>query len=359
MKKEIIAIAMSGGVDSSVSAALLKERGYEVIGLTMHLWDNTKIGGNKIKGRCCSIEDIYDARRVAAVIDIPHYVINLEENFKQIIVDPFIDNYLTGKTPSPCILCNSHLKFAFLLEKAISLGATKLATGHYARVEYDEQRQRWLLKKGIDKQKDQSYFLFNLNQYQLSKSLFPLGNLTKKEVRILAEKYKLPVAKKAESQQLCFISNDNYRNFIINHYKEKIEEGNFISTDGKIIGKHKGLFNYTIGQRRKLGIAFGKPMFVVKINPLTNEIILGEEKELYNSIAIAEKVNWVSITNPSNDFKGKVRVRYKHEEASATIVPLDNNKIKVIFDEPQRAITPGQALVIYQEDILIGGGWIV
>jgi len=358
MKKPVIAVAMSGGVDSSVTAALLKEDGYEVIGVTMHLWDNRTSGEMLLKGRCCSAEDVYDARRIASILDIPHYVINLQQEFQEQIIYPFIDNYLHGKTPSPCINCNYFLKFQSLLEKITKLGAEKLATGHYALLEHDELSNRWILKKGKDAAKDQSYFLFSLTQAQLSKALFPLGRYLKSQVRKIAAKFNLPVATKADSQQLCFITNDNYRTFIELHHHHPIPRGRYVSPEGAYLGTHYGIHHYTIGQRRKLGIAVGKPLYVVKIIPEENKIILGEEKDLYQPACIAENMNWISIPETQPSFRASARIRYKHEEAPAAITLIDLQKIKVIFDEPQRAITPGQALVLYNGEIVLGGGWI-
>jgi tRNA-uridine 2-sulfurtransferase len=353
-----IAVAMSGGVDSSVAAALLKEEGYSVVGVTMHLWDNRDSSGVLLKGRCCSTEDVYDARRIASILDIPHYVINLQEAFQDTIITTFISKYLSGKTPSPCIDCNFFLKFQFLLNKILQLGAEKLATGHYALLEHQAERNRWILRKGKDAAKDQSYFLFSLNQSQLSKALFPLGGFLKSHVRNLAKKYKLPVAGKADSQQLCFITDDNYRRFIELHHPRIIPTGSYVTADGKFLGKHKGIHHYTIGQRRKLGIAAGKPLYVVKIIPKENKIVLGEEQELHKPGLIAESMNWISQSQPTELFRASARIRYKHEESPATIIPISNRSVKVLFDKHQRAIAPGQALVIYDKDIVIGGGWI-
>ena len=358
MSKSTIAVAMSGGVDSSVTAALLKHEGYNVIGVTMHLWDNRDSDSIASKGRCCSTEDVYDARRIASILEIPHYVINLQEDFQDRIVNTFIHDYMTGKTPSPCINCNYFLKFQSLLQKITRLGAEKLATGHYASLDYHEHLDRWILKKGKDPAKDQSYFLFSLNQFHLSKALFPLGHYLKSHVRKIAHKLNLPVAAKADSQQLCFINNDNYRNFIEIHHSQIAPEGNYFFVDGTCLGPHKGIHHYTIGQRRKLGIAAGKPLYVVKIIPDENKIILGDEQHLYKKSLIAENMTWVSIAEPEDPFNAFAKIRYKHEEAPALIVPIGSQKTKVIFNEPQRAITPGQALVIYDNDIVLGGGWI-
>lgn len=358
MNNKTIAVAMSGGVDSSVTAYILKQRGYDVIGLTMQLIDFSTIAGFKEQGKCCSEQSIYDARRAASIINIPHYVINLQNEFQEKVIQPFIKDYCYGKTPSPCILCNYYIKFDALLKKTLSIGAQKLATGHYVKLTFNKDNNRWFLKKSIDLSKDQSYFLFNLNQYQLSKAIFPLGEYTKKEVRKIANSINLPIANKPESQQLCFIPDDNYRNFIQTHHTLENNEGNFISTDGKILGTHKGIHYYTIGQRRQLGISLGKPLYVIKINPKNNTIILGEKKDIYSSEFIAENMNWIAFDTPPVSIKAAARIRYKHEEASATIIPIDQNNAHIIFEQPQPAITPGQAVVLYQNDVVIGGGWI-
>lgn len=358
MNNKTIAVAMSGGVDSSVTAYILKQRGYDVIGLTMQLIDFSTIAGFKEQGKCCSEQSIYDARRAASIINIPHYVINLQNEFQEKVIQPFIMDYCYGKTPSPCILCNYYIKFDALLKKTLSIGAQKLATGHYVKLTFNKDNNRWFLKKSIDLSKDQSYFLFNLNQYQLSKAIFPLGEYTKKEVRKIANSINLPIANKPESQQLCFIPDDNYRNFIQTRHTLENNEGNFISTDGKILGTHKGIHYYTIGQRRQLGISLGKPLYVIKINPKNNTIILGEKKDIYSSEFIAENMNWIAFDTPPASIKAAARIRYKHEEASATITPIDQNSALIVFEQPQPAITPGQAVVLYQNDVVIGGGWI-
>lgn len=358
MNKETIAVAMSGGVDSSVTAYLLKQQGYIVIGFTMQLIDFSTITGIKELGKCCSEQSIYDARRAASIINIPHYVINLQNEFQEKVIQPFITNYCSGKTPSPCILCNYFIKFDALLKKALAIGAQKLATGHYVKLSFNKNNNRWLLQKSVDLSKDQSYFLFNLNQYQLSKAIFPLGEYTKKEVRKIAKSINLPVANKPESQQLCFIPDNNYRNFIQMHHTLQNNEGTFISTNGKILGKHKGIHSYTIGQRRHLGIALGKPLYVIKINPKNNTITLGEKKDIYSLEFIAENMNWIAFDTPPCSFKAAARIRYKHEEVPATITPIDQKNAHIIFDQPQPAITPGQAVVLYQNDTVIAGGWI-
>jgi tRNA-specific 2-thiouridylase len=324
----------------------------------MQLFDFSITKGIKEAGKCCSEQSVYDARRVAEMLNIPHYVINLEDEFKEKVIAPFISDYCKGKTPSPCILCNYYIKFDALLKKALLLGVDKLATGHYAKLIFEPNTNRWVLKKSVDLSKDQSYFLFNLTQYQLSKASFPLGDFTKKEIRKIAKSLHFPIANKPESQELCFIPNNDYRNFIKESSLTLFNEGNFISTDGKILGKHKGIQNYTIGQRRQLGIAIGKPLYVIKIDPLTNTITLGGKNDLYSSKLIAENMNWIAIDKPQQPFKAFARIRYKHEESPATIIPIDDSTVQITFDEAQRAITPGQAVVIYDDDTVVGGGWI-
>ncbi len=348
-----IAVAMSGGVDSSITAFLLKEKGYNVFGFTMKLFTL-----NNSSYKCKIEESINEANRSANILKIPHYVIDLKDEFKEKVIAPFVMDYCSGKTPSPCILCNSYIKFGILLDKALSLGADGLATGHYAKVSFNENNNRWILEKAVDKSKDQSYFLFNLTQEQLSKALFPLSDFTKKDVKKMAKSLNFAITDKPESQELCFIANNDYRSFIKDYSSIQNNEGNFISLDGKVLGKHKGIHHYTIGQRRGLGLSFGKPIYVVNINPENNTITIGEKKDLYSSELLAENLNWIAIEKLEKTIKACAKIRYKHEEALATIIPISESQIHVIFDEPQKAITPGQAIVLYDGDILLGGGFI-
>lgn len=343
--KERVVIAMSGGVDSSTAAYILLKQGYEVIGISMKLPNMTEIS----EGSCCGVQGIDDARQVAQKLSIPFYVLDYEKEFKDKVIDYFCKEYKNGKTPNPCIICNEKIKFGSLLDKSKNLGAKYLATGHYAKIEYINKR--WVLKKGKDKEKDQSYFLFSLSQKQLSHIIFPLGNYTKVAIMKLAKKIGLKVYNKKSSQEICFIPQ-NYRKFL----KENIGEqkpGLIINKNGKTIGKHQGIAFYTIGQRKGIG-AHKKPYYVVAINKKENNIMIDENNELYKDELIAENVNWISeLTNPV-----KVKIRYKHPETYAKILPLSNDKVKIKFDSSQRAITPGQAVVFYDDDIVIGGGWI-
>jgi tRNA-specific 2-thiouridylase len=365
-----IAVAMSGGVDSSAAAAILKEQGHDLVGFTMQLWNqrrgiNTDENGDALPSRCCSLDDVYDARRVAEELGFPFYVLNLEREFERDVVQPFIAGYLNGETPIPCVSCNSRLKFASLDRLAVSLGCEKVATGHYARVEYDPAARRYRLFRGRNTQKDQSYFLWELTQDQLSRSLFPLGEMSKPDVRLLAREHHLAVADKADSQEICFVPDGNYAGFIDRYLKmedaaERLPgDGEIVDTNGRVIGQHTGIHRYTVGQRRGIGIANERPLYVLSIDAPRNRIVVGAPEELLSRGFTATGVNWIAGDNPTTPGRASVRVRYRHTEAPATITPLANRRAHVVFDEPQRAITPGQATVFYNEDEVIGGGWIV
>jgi len=365
-----IAVAMSGGVDSSAAAALLKEQGHELVGFTMQLWNqrrhiNVDENGDPLPSRCCSLDDVYDARRVAGSLGIPFYVLNLEDDFERDVVEPFVQSYLNGETPIPCVACNSRLKFASLDRMAVSLGCEKVATGHYARVEYDESADRYRLYRGSNHLKDQSYFLWELTQDQLSRAYFPLGEMKKEDVREIIREADPIVAKKQESQEICFVPDGKYADFIDRYLEhedrqgELPEGGEIVSTSGEVVGSHSGIHRYTVGQRRGLGIAHEKPLYVVQIERAKNQIIVGEADELESSEFVAKGVNWVAFDEPTESVRADVKVRYRHEPASATIHPMEDNRARIVFDEPQRAITPGQATIFYHGEEVVGGGWII
>jgi tRNA-specific 2-thiouridylase len=367
-----LAVAMSGGVDSSAAAAILKAEGHELVGFTMQLWNQRRgisvdENGDPLPSRCCSLDDVYDARRVAEELGFPFYVLNLEREFERDVVQPFVQSYLNGETPIPCVSCNSRLKFASLDQLAASLGCDKVATGHYARVEYDETENRYRLLRARNLDKDQSYFLWELTQDQLSRALFPLGEMSKPEVRQVARDHSLAVAEKSESQEICFVPDGNYAGFIERYLdaedsKDRLPgQGEIIDAGGQVIGHHAGIHRYTIGQRRGIGIAGSEPLYVVNINAAKNQVVVGHQSELLSSQFTAAGVNWVAIHKPSRPVRAEVRVRYRHIPAAATITPLPDDRdgrVQVIFDEPQRAITPGQATVFYRRDEVVGGGWI-
>ncbi|HEX5888835.1 MAG TPA: tRNA 2-thiouridine(34) synthase MnmA [Pyrinomonadaceae bacterium] len=365
-----IAVAMSGGVDSSAAAAILKDQGHELVGFTMQLWDqrrgiNVDENGDPLPSRCCSLDDVYDARRVAEELGFPFYVLNLERDFERDVVQPFVTSYLSGETPIPCVACNSRLKFASLDRLAVSLGCEKVATGHYARVEFDENTGRYRLLRGRNEQKDQSYFLWELTQEQLSHALFPLGEMSKPEARDAARQHNLNgVAEKKESQEICFVPDGDYAGFIDRYLDAENATdrlpgaGEIVDTDGKVIGKHEGIHRYTVGQRRGIGIADQRPLYVISINADRNRVAVGPAEELLSNEFTAAGVNWISFEAPSEPVRADVRVRYRHTAAPATITPLPDARARIVFDEPQRAITPGQATVFYRGDEVVGGGWI-
>ena len=365
-----IAVAMSGGVDSSAAAAILQAEGHELVGFTMQLWNqrrgvNVDENGDPLPSRCCSLDDVYDARRVAEELGFPFYVLNLEQDFERAVVQPFVTSYLNGETPIPCVACNSRLKFASLDRLAASLGCDKVATGHYARVEYDAEARRYRLYRGRNLQKDQSYFLWELTQEQLSRALFPLGEMSKPEVRAIARQHDLAIAEKAESQEICFVPDGNYAGFIDRYLEAEGEAertpgaGEIVNTHGQVIGTHSGIHRYTIGQRRGIGIANERPLYVVSIDSSQNRVVVGEQEELLREEFTAAGVNWVAFDEPSAPVRAEVRVRYRHTAAPATITPQEHGRARIVFAAPQRAITPGQATVFYRGDEVIGGGWIV
>jgi tRNA-uridine 2-sulfurtransferase len=366
-----IAVAMSGGVDSSAAAAILKEQGHELVGFTMQLWDqrrgiNVDENGDPLPSRCCSLDDVYDARRVAEELGFPFYVLNLERDFERDVVQPFITSYLSGETPIPCVSCNSRLKFASLDRLALSLGCEKVATGHYARVEFDASTNRYKLLRGKNYDKDQSYFLWELTQAQLSRALFPLGEMSKPEARDAARQHGLVgVSEKKESQEICFVPDGDYAGFIDRYLEaENATErlpgsGEIVDTAGRVIGHHEGVHRYTVGQRRGLGIADEKPLYVISLDAVKNRVTAGSSEELLSTEFTAAGVNWIAFDTPDEPVRADVRVRYRHTAAPATITPLKDGRAHIIFDEPQRAITPGQATVFYRGDEVVGGGWIV
>src|SRR6266849_4062278 len=362
----LVAVAMSGGVDSCTVAALLQQQGRSVIGLTMQLWNQRRLpelqGDGPAQHRCCSLDDVYDAKAVAQHLHFPHYVVNFEEQFEARVVRPFVDHYLAGRTPIACTNCNTDVKFEPLLRMARQIGAERLATGHYARIRRNGATGRWELLRARDDSKDQSYFLWGLSQEQLSRSEFPLGELTKEEVRALARRANLPVAEKPESMELCFVPNGNYAQFIEVYSQSAgitlgTGEGEIVTEDGKVVGRHNGVHQFTIGQRKGLGFAAGKPLYVLSIDPEKNRVVVGEDDVLRKTTCEVRGVNWISIEEPEAPLRASVKIRHKHEPASATVEPLDANRARVTFDAPQRAITPGQAAVFYDRDRVLGGGW--
>ena len=363
-----IAVAMSGGVDSSVVAAMLRADGHNIIGLTMQLWNQRRLAGHEgmpesVQGRCCSLDDVYDARRVAETIGIPYYVVNHEERFERDVVRPFVNEYLSGRTPIPCSLCNNPLKFDQLLVVARQIGADSVATGHYAQVIFDEASGRWLLKRPIDHAKDQTYFLFGLTQEQLSRTMFPLGGMTKPEVRELARKHALVIAEKPDSQEICFVPGGDYKKFLDAYLAEQGEPpletpGEMVTTDGRVIGEHTGIHNFTVGQRKGLGVATGSPLYVLQIKGDTRQVIVGNGEELYSRTLRTHRNNLISIAELGEPMRVAVKIRHRHQPAPAMIESTGPDQITVTFDEPQRAITPGQAAVFYDGDTVVGGGWI-
>ncbi len=354
MKKKVV-LGMSGGVDSSVAAYLLKQQGYDVIGVTMQVWQEDEEYEAK-EGGCCSLSAVEDARRVAYKLDIPFYVINFKDIFKKNVIDYFIDEYMEGRTPNPCIACNKFIKFDALLKKAMELGAEYVATGHYATIE--KQGDRYLLKRSEDDKKDQTYALYNFTQFQLEHTLMPCGEYHKDRIREIAKEIGLLVHSKKDSEEICFIPDNDHGAYIKKQAPDKVKEGNFVDKKGNILGKHKGIVYYTIGQRKGLGIAFGRPMFVTDINPLRNEVVLGSEEDIFKTELIAKDMNFIPFDNLQGTMEVQAKVRYSGKPSKAWITALDNERVKVKFEDKQRAITKGQSVVFYNEDLLIGGGVI-
>ena len=349
-----VVVAMSGGVDSSVAAALLARDGHDVIGLSMQLYDHSR--GEIRFGSCCTLDDLYDARRVAAAIGVPHYIVNFEHKFEEHVVSDFVREYAAGRTPIPCVHCNGDLKFASLVDRAASFDAQAVATGHYAQVAFDEETGRYRLKRGVDAKKDQSYFLFTLSQAQLARARFPVGALDKAAVREEARRLNLRVAEKKDSQEICFVAAGEHAGFV--GRRAEIPSGEIRDRDGHVLGRHDGIHRFTIGQRKGLGLSTGIPLYVVDIDAAAAAVTVGPREDLERTSLTASRVNWISGDVPAGPVRAHARIRYRHREALATITPIGGDRASVAFDEPQAAITPGQAVVFYDEEFVLGGGWI-
>ena len=366
---ETIAVAMSGGVDSSAVAAMLRAQGHQVVGLTLQLWNQRRLAGHEgmpseVRGRCCSLDDVYDARAVAKHLSIPYYLVNQEARFEAEVVRPFVNEYLAGRTPIPCTLCNNHLKFEALLITAHQIGADKIATGHYARNRWDETRGRWILSRPADKTKDQTYFLFGLTQEQLSRTLFPLGEMEKPAVREYAEDAGLALAKKPDSQEICFIPGGDYSVFMKAYLDEQDEEmpdsaGELVAVNGEVLGHHGGIHGFTVGQRKGLNLSSPEPRYVLAIHPDSHKVVVGANDELMSHELRANRLNWIAVAGVEGEMRVKAKIRHRHEPAWATLRMIGEDEVTAMFDEPQRAITPGQSAVFYDGDDVVGGGWIV
>lgn len=357
MKKAMI--AMSGGVDSSVAAYLMKKADYMCIGVTMQLHNQETDGYACSDKTCCAMRDVEDARNVAFSMDMPHYVLNFTEYFEEAVIRRFVDTYIAGGTPNPCIVCNRYIKFGKLLDKMYEMDCDYVVTGHYARISYDGESGRFLLKKGLDENKDQSYVLYNLTQEQLSHVRFPLGEYRKAEIREIAETQGFVNAHKNESQDICFVPDGDYAGFIERYTGETFPEGRFVLADGTIMGTHKGIIRYTIGQRKGLGLSLPAPLYVCGKNIEKNEVVLGSNEMLFTTTFFAKDMNWIAIPELTDSLYCKAKIRYKQKEADAVVSPLPDGRVRVVFDEPQRGITNGQAVVFYNEDVVIGGGTIL
>ena len=358
MEKKTVVVGLSGGVDSSVAAYLLKKQGYEVIGVTMQIWQEENQEMQEENGGCCGLSAVDDARRVAQILDIPYYVMNFRKEFKSQVIDYFIREYQEGRTPNPCIACNRYVKWESLLKRSLEIGADYIATGHYARVE-QLPNGRFAIRNSVTARKDQTYALYNLTQEQLSRTLMPVGAYTKEEIRQIAEEAGLPVAQKKDSQEICFVPDNDYAGFIETSTGEKIPKGTYVLEDGTVIGQHQGIIHYTIGQRKGLNLSMGHPVFVTEIRPHSNEVVIGENEDLFVNTLVCDRVNYMAISGLDGEMRLNAKIRYNHPGAECTVKPMEDGKVLVTFDQPQRAITPGQAVVFYQGEYVAGGGIIL